>query len=125
MRRRNHSVILNVGAGSRSTRGWWQTVASTPRANILSGKQGKVFVSTTGSTSPSKPLTRAEQEVQSAAERLNMQTEAALAAVAARQTPGGVDELEASADRLERAARDLSVALRELVEERREKDKQL
>jgi hypothetical protein len=82
-------------------------------------------VSTKGSTSPSKPLTRAEQEVQSAAERLNSQTGAALAAVAARQTPGGVDELEASADRLERAARDLSVALRELVEERREKDKQL
>ncbi len=82
-------------------------------------------MTTHGSTSPSKPLTRAEQEVQSAAERLNSQTEAALAAVAARQTPGGVDELEASADRLERAARDLSVALRELVEERREKDKQL
>ena len=92
---------------------------------IYSGKQGRVFVSTKGSTSPSKPLTRAEQEVQSAAERLNSQTEAALAAVAARQRPGGVDELEASADRLERAARDLSVALRELVEERREKDKQL
>lgn len=82
-------------------------------------------MSTKGSTSPAKPLTRAEQEVQSAAERLNSQTEAALAAVAARQNPGGVDELEASADRLERAARDLSVALRELVEERREKDKQL
>jgi hypothetical protein len=91
----------------------------------LSDKQGIVFVSTQGSTSPSKPLTRAEQEVQSAAERLNSQTEAALAAVATRQTPGGVQELEASADRLERAARDLSVALRELVEERREKDKQL
>ena len=82
-------------------------------------------MSTKGSTSPSKPLTRAEQEVQSAAERLNSHTEAALSAVAGRQTPGGVDELDASADRLERAARDLSVALRELVEERREKDKQL
>jgi nucleoid-associated protein YgaU len=91
----------------------------------FSHKQGRVFVTTQGSTSPSKPPTRAEQEVQSAAERLNSQTEAALAAVAGRQTPGGVDELEASADRLERAARDLSVALRELVEERREKDKQL
>lgn len=91
----------------------------------FSHKQGRVLVSTTGSTSPSKQLTRAEQEVRSAAERLNSQTEAALAAVAARTTPGGVDELEASADRLERAARDLSVALRELVEERREKDKQL
>jgi hypothetical protein len=95
------------------------------RAPNLSYKQGRVFVSTKGSVSPSIPLTRAEQEVQSAAERLNSQTEAALAAVAARQTPGGVDELDASADRLERAARDLSVALRELVEERREKDKQL
>lgn len=61
--------------------------------------------------------------MQSAAERLNLQTEDALAAVAARGNPGGVDELEACADRLERAARDLAVALRELVEERREKDK--
>jgi hypothetical protein len=80
-------------------------------------------VSTQGSTSPSKLLTRAEQEVQSAAERVNLQTEDALAAVAARTSPGGVDELEACADRLERAARDLAVALRELVEERRAKDK--
>ena len=79
-------------------------------------------MSTKGSTSPSKLLTRAEQEVQSAAERLNSQTEDALAAVAARTSPGGVDELEACADRLERAARDLAVALRELVEERRKKD---
>ena len=81
------------------------------------------MVSTQGSTSPSKPLTRAEQEVQSAAERVNLQTEDALAAVAARSKPGGVEELEACAERLERAARDLAVALRELVEERREKDK--
>ena len=98
--------------------------ATAARAQNLPHKQGRSLVSTKGSTSPSKPLTRAEQEVQSAAERLNSQTAAALAAVAARQTPGGVDELDASADRLERAARDLSVALRELVEERREKDKQ-
>ncbi len=82
-------------------------------------------MSTQGSTSPSKPLTRAEQEVQSAAERLNSQTDDALAAVAARSNPGGVEELEGCAERLERAARDLAVALRELVEERREKDKQL
>ncbi|MDT5268062.1 MAG: hypothetical protein QOH49_248 [Acidobacteriota bacterium] len=61
--------------------------------------------------------------MQSAAERLNLQTEDALAAVATRTSPGGVDELEGCADRLERAARDLAVALRELVEERREKDK--
>ena len=81
------------------------------------------MVSTKGSSSPSKQLTRAEQEVRSAAERLNLQIADALAAVAGRSTPGGLDELEASPDRLERAARDLAVALRELVEERQEKDK--
>src|SRR5215216_3338044 len=89
------------------------------------GQAGQILVSTQGSTSPSKPLTRAEQEVHSAAERLNSQTADALAAVAARSNPGGVEELDACAERLERAARDLAVALRELVEERREKDKQL
>ena len=79
-------------------------------------------MSTKGSTSPTtQRLTRAEQEVQSAAERLNSQVEDALAAVATRQkTRDAADELEATADRLERAARDLAVALRELVEERRE-----
>ena len=80
-------------------------------------------MSTKGSTSPTQRLTRAEQEVQSAVERLNSQVEDALAVVATRQkSPDAADELEASADRLERAARDLAVALRELVEERRERD---
>lgn len=79
-------------------------------------------MSTKGSTSPTpERLTRAEQEVQSAAERLNSQVSDALAAVATGQkTRDAADELEATADRLERAARDLAVALRELVEERRE-----
>ena len=80
-------------------------------------------MSSNSSTSP-RPLTRAEQEVQSAAERLNSQIDDALAAVAALKAPDGVEELEACADRLERAARDLSVALRELSEERRERDSQ-
>ncbi|HEX3559229.1 MAG TPA: hypothetical protein VHU19_08490 [Pyrinomonadaceae bacterium] len=80
-------------------------------------------MSSQSSTSP-KPLTRAEQEVQSAAERLNSQIDDALAAVAALKAPDGVEELEACADRLERAARDLSVALRELTEERRESESQ-
>jgi DNA repair ATPase RecN len=71
------------------------------------------------SVSSPKRLTRAEQEVQSASERLNEQVDEALAAVAALRDPDGVGELEARADRLERAARDLSVALRELAEERR------
>ena len=79
-------------------------------------------MSTKGSTSPSKILTRAEQEAQSAAERLNSQIKDALAAVAGLQSPDGVDELEACADRLERAARDLAVALRELAEERQNRD---
>jgi hypothetical protein len=79
-------------------------------------------VSTKGSTSPSKLLTRAEQEAQSAAERLNSQIDDALAAVAGLQSPDGVDQLEACADRLERAARDLAVALRELAEERQNRD---
>ena len=68
-----------------------------------------------GTTQP--PLSRAEQETETAAERLNAQIEAALAAVAIR-TSDGVEELEACADRLERAARDLAVALRELAEQR-------
>jgi hypothetical protein len=68
---------------------------------------------------PSGPqLTRAEQETQTEAQRLNGQIERALAAVAVRST-SDIGELEACADRLERAARDLSVALRELARERR------
>jgi hypothetical protein len=65
-------------------------------------------------------LTRAEQETQTEAGRLIEQIEAALAAVAVR-TRDDPEELEARADRLERAARDLSVALRELARERRRK----
>ncbi|MBD0327114.1 MAG: hypothetical protein ICV68_11820 [Pyrinomonadaceae bacterium] len=64
------------------------------------------------------PLTRAEKETQTEAARLNTQIEHALAAVAVRSR-NDIEELEACADRLERAARDLSVALRELARERR------
>lgn len=63
------------------------------------------------------PLTRAEKEVEAAAERLGMQTESALASVAVASQD--YDELDSRAGRLERAARDLAVALRELAEERR------
>jgi hypothetical protein len=59
-------------------------------------------------------LSRAEQETQTAAERLTVQMEDALAAVRI-QTEDGSEELEACADRLERAARDMAVALRELA----------
>ncbi|HVF58122.1 MAG TPA: hypothetical protein VM934_18380 [Pyrinomonadaceae bacterium] len=59
-------------------------------------------------------MSRAEQETQTAAERLTVQMEDALAAVRI-QTEDGSEELEACADRLERAARDMAVALRELA----------
>lgn len=65
-------------------------------------------------------MTRAEQETQTEAERLEAQVERALTAVAVRST-SDTEELEACADRIERAARDLSVALRELARERRRK----
>ena len=64
-------------------------------------------------------LSRAEQEAETAAERLNAQIESALSAVAVR-TADGIGELVACADRLERAARDLAVALRELAEQRQQ-----
>jgi polyhydroxyalkanoate synthesis regulator phasin len=63
-------------------------------------------------------MTRAEQETNTAAERLTSQIESAIAAVAVRST-SDIEELEACADRLERAARDLATALRELAHERR------
>ena len=61
--------------------------------------------------------TRAEAETETAAERLTSQIESARSAVAVRST-SDIDELEACADRLERAARDLAVALRELASRR-------
>ena len=63
------------------------------------------------------PLTRGEKEAETEASRLIELIEEALAAVAIRNT-GDIDSLEAVADRIERAARDFSVALRELAEQR-------
>jgi hypothetical protein len=69
---------------------------------------------------PEQPQrSNAEQEAHAAAERLNAQTDAALAAMPMR-APETADELEAYADRIERTARDLSVALRELARQRRD-----
>ena len=62
--------------------------------------------------------TRAEQETENEANRLREQVQAALAAVASR-SPEDIDSLNTAADRIERAARDLADALRELVEQRR------
>ena len=59
----------------------------------------------------------AAHEAESAAERLSTQIEDARAALASSRPDDG--ELVACADRIERAARDLSVALRELASRRR------
>lgn len=97
------------------------------KARVLSPRRrarrlSVIFVSKSKS-SPPRQLSRAEQETQTAAERLNVQVETALAAVAA-QSQDAVEELDACADRLERAARDLAVALRELAEQRANSNKQ-
>ncbi|HKZ80927.1 MAG TPA: hypothetical protein VJ124_21830 [Pyrinomonadaceae bacterium] len=63
-------------------------------------------------------MTRAEQETETEATRLIEQIEGALAAVAVR-TSDQVQTLEAAADRIERASRDLAFALRELAQSRR------
>ncbi len=64
-----------------------------------------------------RPLTRGERETETEATRLIELIEDALSVVAIQSSE--VDSLEAIADRIERAARDLSVALRELAHERR------
>ena len=61
--------------------------------------------------------TRAEQETENEANRLREQVQAALAVVATR-SPDEVESLNTAADRIERAARDLADALRQLAEQR-------
>ena len=61
--------------------------------------------------------TRAEQETENEANRLREQVQMALAVVATR-SPDEVESLNTAADRIERAARDLSDALRQLAEQR-------
>jgi len=63
-------------------------------------------------------MTRAEQGTETEATRLIEMIEGALAAVAVRSAEE-VDSLEAAADRIERASRDLAFALRELSRQRR------
>jgi hypothetical protein len=65
-----------------------------------------------------RQMSRGEKETETEAARLIELIEEALAAVTISSTLE-VDSLEALADRIERAARDLSAALRELAEQRR------
>ena len=62
--------------------------------------------------------TRAEQEAETESKRLIEQIEGALEAVAIR-SPEEADSLDGFADRIERAARDLAFAIRELAQARR------
>jgi hypothetical protein len=62
--------------------------------------------------------TRAEQETENEANRLRDQIDAALAAVISR-SPDEVESLQTAADRIERAARDLADAVRELARQRK------
>ena len=61
---------------------------------------------------------RAEQETENEANRLREQVDSALAIVASR-SPDEIDSLQMTADRIERAARDLADALRQLAQQRR------
>ena len=67
---------------------------------------------------PIRQLNRGEQEVTTAASRLVELIEEALTMVPQRLSRE-MDSLDAVADRIERASRDLSVALRELAREGR------
>ena len=60
---------------------------------------------------------RAEQETENEANRLREQVEFALSVVAQR-SPDEVDSLQTAADRIERAARDLADAIRQIAEQR-------
>ena len=62
--------------------------------------------------------TRAEQETENEPNRLRDQIDAALAAVISR-SPDEVESLQTAADRIERAARDLADAVRELARQRK------
>jgi peroxiredoxin len=65
--------------------------------------------------------TRAEQETENEANRLREQIDDALATVVSR-SPDEIESLQTAADRIERAARDLSDALRQLAQQRRSTD---
>ena len=62
--------------------------------------------------------TRAEQETENEANRLREQIDEALAIVVSR-SPDEIDSLDSAADRIERAARDLSDVLRQLAQQRK------
>ena len=69
--------------------------------------------------SAARSMTLSEKETENEANRLIEQVESALAIVAVR-SPVDDDSLSASADRIERAARDFADALRQLAQHRKD-----
>lgn len=65
--------------------------------------------------------TRAEQETENEANRLREQIDAALSIVALR-SPDEIESLQSAADRIDRAARDLADALRQLAQQRKSEE---
>jgi hypothetical protein len=61
--------------------------------------------------------THAEQETENEANRLRDEVDAALSVVALR-SPDEVEALQMAADRIERAARDLADAIRQIADQR-------
>jgi hypothetical protein len=64
---------------------------------------------------------RAEQETENEANRLREQVDIALSTIAQR-SPDEFEALQTAADRIERAARDLADAVRQLAQQRRATD---
>jgi len=69
-----------------------------------------------------RPMSRSEKETETEASRLMEFVEEALGLVALNSRTD-VESMESIADRIERSARNLSVALREIAQERRALDK--
>jgi hypothetical protein len=86
----------------------------------IKGFRSKLFPAMNQQATASQK-TRAEQETETEANRLREQVDDALTIVVSR-SPDEVESLGTAADRIERAARDLADALRELAEQRKSPD---
>jgi len=114
---RRETPARRCGKGNAAIKGFFLVVYAGRRRKATR-RRGVSRLNNAPPISSARQLTRAEKETQTEAERLTMQIDAALHAVS-HPTRTDESELEACAARLERAARDLAVALRELARERR------
>ena len=123
------SPLVAAGAGLQVVRGGLFAVALYPLRGLLLDDATPwllralrlwMLLVVVGIVAP-HAQTRAEQETENEANRLREQVDAALAAVAAR-APDEIESLATAADRIERAARDLADALRQIAQQRRTPD---